>query len=105
MVYEFKNESETAQETSTEQTETQEPQDEAQLKSEPYVSPTLKTLRDLKLLDPSKSWNPSTVCEGCREAIWLLSDTNLKAYCRAMHVIVWSQQEQTKLTSCDAQRT
>ena len=76
---------------------------QAQQVDSEYVSPTLLALRTSGLLKPSDSWNPQTVCERCKAAVWTASETDLRAYCKVMHVIAWSKNEQNNLMSCDAQ--
>ncbi|GLR55193.1 hypothetical protein GCM10007923_64150 [Shinella yambaruensis] len=44
---------------------------------------------------------PSTVCETCPAAIWYVLPRELRCYCRAMHVLVYSDQEKNVLTACD----
>jgi hypothetical protein len=71
--------------------------------SEEYVSPTLLALRTSGLLKPTDCWNPQTICERCKAAVWTASETDLRAYCKVMHVFAWSKQEQNNLMSCDGQ--
>jgi hypothetical protein len=44
---------------------------------------------------------PSTVCATCPDSLWLKSATELRCYCRPMHLIVYSTAEPTELLDCD----
>lgn len=60
-----------------------------------YESPTLSRLpRDVR---PS----PSTVCETCPAAVWYALPGELRAFCRVMHVQVYSNEEKNDLQACD----
>lgn len=63
----------------------------------PYVSPTLQKL-DARLRP-----NPSTVCEGCPASVWFSGKDGVKAFCRVMHLIVWSSEEPNAMTACDGE--
>ena len=60
-----------------------------------YESPTISRLPD------SQKPKPSTVCVTCPAAIWMALAHELRCYCRAMHVLVWSNQEKNALLACD----
>ena len=77
--------------------------EQAQQVDSEYVRPTLLALRASGLLKPTDSWNPQTTCEHCKAAVWTASETDLRAYCKVMHVIAWSKSEQNNLMSCDGQ--
>jgi hypothetical protein len=77
--------------------------EQAQQVDSEYVSPTVLALRTSGLLKATDSWNPQTTCEHCKAAVWTASETDLRAYCKVMHVISWSKNEQNNLMSCDAQ--
>lgn len=64
--------------------------------SEPiYESPTISRL-------PSDQRpKPSTVCETCPAAVWHVLPKELRCYCRAMHVLVWSNEEKNPMSACD----
>ena len=60
-----------------------------------YVSPTVSRL-------PSDQRQKlSTVCVTCPAAIWHALPKEMRCYCRAMHVLVWTEQEKNALTACD----
>lgn len=44
---------------------------------------------------------PSTVCTGCPQSLWFKSTTDLRCYCKTMHLIVWCTMEPNQLTDCD----
>ncbi len=64
---------------------------------EPYVSPTLARL------PKSQRPNPSTVCEACPGSVWLASANQVKCYCRVMHLVTWSTEDQTAIQHCDGE--
>lgn len=60
-----------------------------------FVSPTISRL------PPGVRPNPSTVCESCPAAVWHVFTGELRAFCRVMHVLVYSNDEKNELTACD----
>ncbi|EPL59891.1 hypothetical protein B382_24208 [Stutzerimonas stutzeri B1SMN1] len=60
-----------------------------------YESPTISRL-------PSHQRpKPSTVCESCPAAVWMVQKNQLQCYCRVTHVMIYSKEEKTALTACD----
>ena len=65
--------------------------------SDSSISPTLAALgvdRRPKVV---------TVCETCPVSLWFASPVELKCYCRAMYLVVWSTKDPTQITHCDGQ--
>lgn len=60
-----------------------------------YESPTLSRL------PPGVRPSPSTVCETCPAAVWYVLPGELRAYCKVMHVQVYSNEEKNDLQACD----
>ncbi len=67
---------------------------------EPYTSPTLSALA---VSDAKRRALVRTVCAGCREALWLGGMSDLRAYCRVMHTIVWELDDRQEWTACDGE--
>ncbi|MCL6509828.1 MAG: hypothetical protein K6U78_03990 [Anaerolineae bacterium] len=63
----------------------------------PYISPTLASIN--AKARPERS----TVCEVCPASVWFASEGGLKAFCRVMHLITWSNEDPNALTHCDGQ--
>ena len=56
----------------------------------------------LCLLEAARRPDPMPVCGGCPRSMWFLSkETGLKAYCRAMHVVVWESDNPQPILACD----
>ncbi|MBK1718078.1 hypothetical protein CKO27_10545 [Thiocystis violacea] len=55
----------------------------------------------LGALDPSRRPTAATVCEHCPLSLWFASPKEVKCYCRAMYLIVWSSKEPNQLILCD----
>src|SRR5690606_31436651 len=60
-----------------------------------YVSPTISRLPS------NRRPKPTTVCESCPAAVWHTTKDDTRNYCRVMHVIVYSRDEQNSLPACD----
>ena len=63
----------------------------------PYVSPTLQRI------DAPRRPNPSTMCEGCPASLWFASETEVRCFCRTMHLFIWTAEEPNALTECDGE--
>lgn len=52
---------------------------------------------------PSDVQAPSEnlICSNCPSSMWFTSGTDMKAFCKVMHAIVWSTKDQTKRILCD----
>lgn len=52
---------------------------------------------------PSEVQAPSEnlICSNCPSSMWFTSGTDMKAFCKVMHAIVWSTKDQTKRILCD----
>lgn len=55
----------------------------------------------LRELDESRRPKARTVCEHCPNSVWFSSPTEVKAYCRVMFLVVWSNKEPQQITGCD----
>ena len=53
------------------------------------------------VLAVSREHRPSTVCTRCNSSFWFRSATDLRCYCRVMHLVVWSKDEPNQLIDCD----
>ena len=60
-----------------------------------YYSPTLARLQ------PDRRPNPTTICETCPAAIWHTLPHDTRAFCKVMHLLVYSKKEPLELTACD----
>jgi hypothetical protein len=65
-----------------------------------YISPVLDGLTSADTINMPPE---SVACRHCPAAIWMLSGQELKAYCQALHVVIWSHDERSAPTRCDAQ--
>lgn len=61
----------------------------------PYISPSLLALPE------NRRPNPSTLCEVCPAAMWIVLPMELRCFCRDMHRDMWSQDQQTVVQVCD----
>lgn len=41
------------------------------------------------------------ICSNCPSSMWFTSGSDMKAFCKVMHAIVWSTKDQTKRILCD----
>ena len=65
-----------------------------------YTSPVLATTK------PSETINmppESAACRNCPASIWMLFGKELQAYCQPLHVVIWSNDQRSAPTQCDAQ--
>jgi hypothetical protein len=44
---------------------------------------------------------PSTMCSGCKGAVWMTQNGSLQAFCRVMNLITWSSDDPTEIEDCD----
>lgn len=76
-----------------------------------YLSPVLAGLDQNEIENMPPAW---AACRECPASIWQLSgplsatskgsqQRALTCYCRPLHVIIWSQSEQSAPARCDAQ--
>lgn len=72
--------------------DTTEPMDDI---GELYVSSTVQRL------PRNRRPSPSTVCETCPASVWYTMQSQVKCYCRVMHLHSWDSEEPKPLTSCD----
>lgn len=57
----------------------------------------------LEELDESRLPSQKTVCMECPNSVWFASASELKCFCRVMHVVIWTNKEQNALIACDGQ--
>ena len=60
----------------------------------PYISPVLA------MLEEHERPEPSLACETCPAVRWYVTGTQLKAYCKEFHAIVWDD-HQKPIMICD----
>src|SRR5476649_2889465 len=77
-----------------EQPETFEEDGESEVMNE-VLSPTLEAL------EVSRRPKKSTRCETCPNCVWFSTPTEVKAYCRVMYLITWSNKDPTEISGCD----
>ncbi len=68
-------------------------ENEQAVKPPPALRPVVQAL--------SVEQRPPTVCVGCPQSLWFKTASDLRCYCRPMHLIVWSRDEPNSLTDCD----
>lgn len=54
-------------------------------------------------LHPDKLPNPLPVCAACPAAVWHVSESALRCYCRIMHLESWTSEQPQPLLACDGQ--
>jgi len=64
---------------------------------EDFPSPTIE------LIGADRRPSAPTVCERCSHAMWHATATDLKCYCRVMHVMSWVSTDPMPLTHCDGE--
>ncbi len=65
-----------------------------------YTSPTLLSIREQDLANPPPA---GIACRHCPSAMWMASEGASRAYCRVMHMLVWSPDEMSAPNECDGQ--
>lgn len=66
-----------------------------------YMSPVLENLQPA---DTIINMPPELVaCRHCPASIWMLDGQELRCYCQALHVVIWSDEQRAAPTRCDAQ--
>lgn len=54
----------------------------------------------LRNLDPSRRPSPSTVCEVCPAAQWMVTEIDVACYCRFTHKLSWESKERVPIQAC-----
>lgn len=68
--------------------------------SRTYTSPTLIQIQEQDFKNPAPV---SVACRSCPSSVWMAGQGELRAYCRIMHTLTWSPDEQAAPTTCDGQ--
>lgn len=63
-----------------------------------FLSPVLKNLQAGQASNPPPE---STACRSCPASLWMLSGHELRNFCRVLHVMTWSDEEETAPDQCD----
>lgn len=86
-----------------EQPETEsEPGPETEGQEQPTETPPpAEASETLAGLEGSRRKSIETVCTGCPNALWFVSDKEVQCYCRVMFLVVWSSKEKHHFTACD----
>lgn len=69
-----------------------------ELRAEDELSPVLAAL------PPEKLREVKTRCANCRHAVWWITGTELRCYCRVMYVVTWSGKDPLHIEDCDGTR-
>ena len=80
-------------------------EEESQEEAQPNPEEVGKDLASAALeeLDESRLPSQKTVCMECPNSVWFASASELKCFCRVMHVVIWTNKEQNALIACDGQ--
>ena len=63
-----------------------------------------ETTTELTITSPtllSLGQSVETVCVGCPNSMWFGSEKAMKCFCRVMHVVTWSDEENVNISACD----
>lgn len=60
-----------------------------------------KVSRALQELDESRRPKAVTECVTCPHSLWFATPKEVKCYCRAMYMAVWSTKDPMEITHCD----
>jgi hypothetical protein len=60
-----------------------------------------KQSRALQELEEGRRPKAVTECETCPHSLWFATPKEVKCYCRAMYLVVWSTKDPMEITHCD----